>query len=298
MSLTDYVIMPGADYKDACDAVREKTGGTEPIKSGQMGDLIRGLSDETLLNALCTKSFFDLSGKGPEVIAKEAFPGGVGWYIENVSLSEVKEVKGSGFFNCSNIKSISLPSVTIAGNSAFCACKALETVEMPNLITISDRAFAVCEQLKTAVFPKVESVCWNAFCDCTALENIGLPSAKVIGEIAFENCGKLQNIILPSVASVEQGAFIRCAALKKVDFGAVVNFGVGVFYQCDALEAVIFRTTEGVCLATPETLMDSPLMTGTAHVYIHESMWGAYTAVYGDYMVLFRKIEDYPEICG
>ena len=44
MSLTDMVIMPGVDYLDACNAVREKTGGTAPIKSGEMGGLIRSIS--------------------------------------------------------------------------------------------------------------------------------------------------------------------------------------------------------------------------------------------------------------
>lgn len=46
MSLTDMVIMPGADYLDACNAVREKTGGTEPIKSGVMGAQIRSIDTQ------------------------------------------------------------------------------------------------------------------------------------------------------------------------------------------------------------------------------------------------------------
>lgn len=33
--MTDYAVMPYADYEAACTAVREKTGGTEPIKSGE-----------------------------------------------------------------------------------------------------------------------------------------------------------------------------------------------------------------------------------------------------------------------
>lgn len=43
MSLTDFVIMPGADYQDACDAIREKTGGADAIKSGDLGAAIRGI---------------------------------------------------------------------------------------------------------------------------------------------------------------------------------------------------------------------------------------------------------------
>lgn len=43
MALTDYVIMPGADYQDACDAIRERDGSTGAIKSGELGEKIRSL---------------------------------------------------------------------------------------------------------------------------------------------------------------------------------------------------------------------------------------------------------------
>ena len=36
MALTDYVIMPGADYQALCDKIREKTGKTDIIKSGDL----------------------------------------------------------------------------------------------------------------------------------------------------------------------------------------------------------------------------------------------------------------------
>jgi hypothetical protein len=36
----EYVIMPAEDYQAACDAVRAKTGGIEPIKSGDMASEI------------------------------------------------------------------------------------------------------------------------------------------------------------------------------------------------------------------------------------------------------------------
>lgn len=44
MDLTEYVILPGADYKAACDAVRTKTGKTSGIKSGQLASEIRGIA--------------------------------------------------------------------------------------------------------------------------------------------------------------------------------------------------------------------------------------------------------------
>lgn len=41
--MTDYVIMPGADYQAACDVIREKTGSSDAIKSGDMAAAIGGI---------------------------------------------------------------------------------------------------------------------------------------------------------------------------------------------------------------------------------------------------------------
>ncbi len=42
--MTDMVMMPGANYQAICDAVREKTGGTALLKSGELAALIGGIS--------------------------------------------------------------------------------------------------------------------------------------------------------------------------------------------------------------------------------------------------------------
>ena len=44
MALTNYVLMPGADYKGICDAVRAKTGKSELIKSGELASEISGIT--------------------------------------------------------------------------------------------------------------------------------------------------------------------------------------------------------------------------------------------------------------
>lgn len=44
MPLTDYVIMPGADYQAACDAVRAKTKKTDLIKSGDFANEINSIA--------------------------------------------------------------------------------------------------------------------------------------------------------------------------------------------------------------------------------------------------------------
>ena len=44
MNFNDFSLIPKADYKDACDAIREKTDKTDAIASGEMGDMIRGIT--------------------------------------------------------------------------------------------------------------------------------------------------------------------------------------------------------------------------------------------------------------
>lgn len=46
MSLTDYVIMPGADYQSICDAVRSKNGETGVYKSGELKAAIKGITGD------------------------------------------------------------------------------------------------------------------------------------------------------------------------------------------------------------------------------------------------------------
>lgn len=50
--MADYAVMPKADYLDACNAIREKTGGTNVIKSGDMGAQIRAIETGGLSQVL------------------------------------------------------------------------------------------------------------------------------------------------------------------------------------------------------------------------------------------------------
>lgn len=44
--MSEHAVMPIADYKNACDTIRSKTGGTEVIKSGEMAEQISGVYDK------------------------------------------------------------------------------------------------------------------------------------------------------------------------------------------------------------------------------------------------------------
>lgn len=44
MGLTNYVLMPGADYQALCDAIRAKTGKTEALKSGELATEVESIT--------------------------------------------------------------------------------------------------------------------------------------------------------------------------------------------------------------------------------------------------------------
>ena len=50
--MADYAVMPKADYLDACNAIRDKTGGTDVSKSGNMGTRIRSIKTGGLSQVL------------------------------------------------------------------------------------------------------------------------------------------------------------------------------------------------------------------------------------------------------
>lgn len=48
--MSEYVIMPTADYQAACDTIRAATGKSDPIKSGELSSEITGIIDELTVN--------------------------------------------------------------------------------------------------------------------------------------------------------------------------------------------------------------------------------------------------------
>lgn len=59
--MADYAVMPKADYLDACNAIREKTGSTDVIKSGDMGTKIRAIETSGLSQVLVKASISAVS---------------------------------------------------------------------------------------------------------------------------------------------------------------------------------------------------------------------------------------------
>lgn len=111
--MSDYAVMPMADYQDICDAVREKTGKSDLITSGIMADEISGIK------------------AGGEV--KYAADGKI--YTENVIVPDTVTNLPQNCYAIVGIKSIYAPEVTkLGGHYCFgSAWNQLERLICPKL---------------------------------------------------------------------------------------------------------------------------------------------------------------------
>lgn len=123
--MSDYVIMPKADYQDVCNAVRAKTGKSGVLKSGQVAGEIRAIPTGG-------------SGDG------SSFAEFISGTSENVELPYgTTAVRNYSFFKNGTIQSVSIPeTVTYIGVESFRECSGLSSVEIPASVdTVSYRAF-------------------------------------------------------------------------------------------------------------------------------------------------------------
>lgn len=176
-------------------------------------------------------------------------------------------------------------STTEIGNRAFFDARELIHVESDKVTAVGEYAFA-SSGLVSVDFPCVVSVSENAFSHCERLNSVKLQSLISVADFVFESCYSLKNVDLPSATSV----------------------GIAAFRYCYNLASVILRTTETVCVCQIGALEGTPIVDGTGHIYVPSVMYENYRTCYeetlnavigaGAFDIIFRKIEDYPEICG
>lgn len=190
MALTEMVIMPGVDYQDACDAVRERTGGAAEIKSGELGSQIRAI----------------LSGEDldDEMDAQDGL-------IDQITTALVGKSAGTGAENDRSVENsimdrtvtqYSNATITSIGNSAFRECSSLQTVDIPAVTTIKDSAFDLCYGLNSVNCPAVQSVGGRSFNLCTSLETLDFSVLNTITHSAFTYANKLTEIILRNADAI------------------------------------------------------------------------------------------------
>ena len=158
------------------EAIREKTGGTDPVAvsdmAAQIGGIQAGGGGEDVLNALIDRS------------------------ITEISSSSATSIGGGAFAYCSALTTVDFPVATSIESGTFYSCSALTTVDFPVATSIGDSAFAFCSALTTANFPVVTSIGASDFASCSALTTADFPVATSIGDSAFAFCSKLKSLLL------------------------------------------------------------------------------------------------------
>ena len=259
MSLTDMVIMPGADYQDACDAIREKTGGTEGIKSGQMGGLIRGISggggdngggsDEEWIGDGNTHIWIHLEeGRTSPMLG--VCPNGTvvvdwgdGTTPDRLTGTSVTTVKWTPTHNYAAPGDYVI-TLTVGGEMGFYGSSSSNQYSgiLRHSASGDTRNYFYRNAVqKIEVGYGVTSTGDSAFRYCYSLASIAIPDGVTsIGLYAFQNCYSLASIAIPDgVTSIGGGAFSVCYSLASVTIpDGVTSIGSGTFRECYSLASV------------------------------------------------------------
>ena len=266
-----FAIMPYEDYKDICNAVREKTGKTEPITSASVGGEIRNIKSEanmtSLIDGTITEAFDD----------------------------NATNVKTYFFYNCKSLTIVDLPKVTSVETYAFGSCSALTTINLPMITKFGNYALSSCSSLSTVSFPSAMSFGEYVFNNCSALATADLPSATNIGNATFWQCTKLTTVNIPNAASIGSSAFRYCSALKTVDLPKATSLGSYVFGNCSSLNAVILRAETLCTNGGSNTFTNTKIAKGEGYIYVPRALIEDYK-VATNWVTLadqFRALEDY-----
>lgn len=207
MALTDYIIMPSVDYQAACDKLREKSGKTELIKSGDLATEIEAIAGSGSMDGEYVEYTLDESAN---IIA--------------ASFHNFKKIPTHFFVNTfnqyDNLASIDLslsPELIEIGQYAFNGCSALTSVKLPNsLRIIGDNAFYRCSKLPIPELPEsLETVGIEAFDGCLGPETLVLPASIThISGRAFANNTSIINVEIRCNLT-KNNIFVECTGLHN-----------------------------------------------------------------------------------
>ena len=156
--MAEYLIQ-GETLTGIADAIRGKTGGTDPIAVLDMAAQIDGIQaggdGDDVLDALIDRS------------------------ITEISSSSITSIGDSVFQGCSSLTTADFPSVTSIGGYAFQGCSSLTTTNFPVATSIGSYAFYSCSSLTTADFPVATSIGSSAFRTCSKLKSLLLRGNNV-----------------------------------------------------------------------------------------------------------------------
>lgn len=166
--MPDYII-DGAILTDIADAVREKTGTTNPIVPENMAEMLRNVEGDY------ERGYAEGYEKGDSnmdgILTRQA---------TTIRNDRITYLGLEVFRNYDSLAIADFPNVTSTGVNVFYACYGLKTVNLPSLISISSNVFAYSSLLKRLDFPSVESISGGAFSGCSRLVTVILRKADTV----------------------------------------------------------------------------------------------------------------------
>ena len=120
---------------------------------------------------------------------------------------------------------------------------AVKKIEIGSSTSIDSCGIQGCYSLASVAIPNsVKNIPYNAFCDCYALTSVVIPnSVTSIDGSAFQSCCTLTSIVIPnSVTSIGNSAFNGCYALTSVVVPeSVTNIINYTFNNCYSLVSIV-----------------------------------------------------------
>ncbi|MGN0568791.1 MAG: leucine-rich repeat protein [Acutalibacteraceae bacterium] len=224
---------------DIANAIRAKTGGTDPLTLEQMPGEIEGIEsgggeiDHTVEDAIITRS---ISGA----------------YENN--------------------------RITTVGKYAFIACRTLISANLSNCTELQDYAFSTCAWLTSINAPKLTTLGVGVF-NGSGLLTFNGPLVTSIRDSCFQGAQSLTAVTLPLITTVPSGCLRSCTKLERVDLGAATSIVRTAFTDSTALETLIIRTETLCTIADASvTLRGSKIAAGTGYIYVPDDLVDSYKA--------------------
>lgn len=226
--MSEYVIMPKSHWQNACNAVRDGSGTTDLILSGDMATKIRsiakgGITAGIIFDALDNDGYGVVKATviGTKVPVYAFFAND---YLTDVSMPDVDAIGSSAFNDCSMLTNADLPdAITLIGNQAFYRCDSLSLEKLPaSLKTIGRSAFSVCTSLQLSELPEgLIAIEDEAFYYCTGygMKIKEIPaSVTTIGKNAFGDCHWMKELTFKGTPnSIASTAFSNCYDLTVIN---------------------------------------------------------------------------------
>lgn len=195
-------------FAATANAIRAKTGGTDPIVANDFPEAIEGII------------------AGSNVSIKEF----VERTFTEISDDSVTAVGGSAFNGHSTLTKVSFPNATQIKSSAFMSCSKLQAANFPAATSLESYAFYYCRALTTVNVSAAKSIQLYAFQGCTSLTTLDFPALERVGSAVFKGCSGLTALILRSTTVCSMDA-------PDVLTSTPIESGTGYIYVPSALLA-------------------------------------------------------------